>query len=179
MRAVFHCIAALAALCPAVAQLGTQKMTGAALAVVLAIDVSASVDANSFVLQRDGIARAFEDRRLAQAIAAAPGGIEALLLEWSDPAEIAIAVDWRQIADAQSAAAFAAAVRAAARSSRGLTAIGPALLAAGGQFDRLPHRAARRAIDISGEGWPIWACRRPRRATGSSRPGSRSTGWRS
>ena len=142
MRAVFRCIAALAALCPAVVQLGTQKTTGAALAVVLAIDVSASVDANSFVLQRNGIARAFEDRRLAQAIAVVPGGIEALLLEWSDPAEIAIAVDWRQIADAQSAAAFAGAVRAAARSSRGLTAIGPALAGVPRPRSRIPSHAS-------------------------------------
>jgi hypothetical protein len=124
----------------------------ATLGIVLAIDVSASVDADTFVLQRDGIARAFENRRLVDAIAAAPGGIEALLLEWSDPEEVAIAVDWRRVVDWKSAAAFAAAVRAAARSSRGLTAIGPALLAAAGEFDRLPQPALRRAIDISGDG---------------------------
>jgi Ca-activated chloride channel homolog len=141
-------IAAFAALWP----IAVQAAMPAALAIVLAADVSASVDANSFVLQRDGIARAFENRSLVDAIAAAPGGIEALFLEWSDPAEIAIAVDWRRIADAKGAAAFAGAVRAAARSSRGLTAIGPALLAAAGQFGRLPERAARRAIDISGDG---------------------------
>ena len=123
-----------------------------ALAIVLAIDVSASVDADRFVLQRDGIAHAFQDRRLADAIVAVPGGIEVLVLEWSDPDAIAITVDWRRIADARSAAAFAGAVHAGARRSRGLTAIGPALLAAARQFDRLPQTAARQAIDISGDG---------------------------
>jgi len=104
------------------------------------------------VLQRDGIARAFADRRLTDAIAATPGGIEALLLEWSDPDAIAITVDWRRIADMQTAAAFAAVVHASTRRSRGLTAIGPALLAAARQFDRLPQPATGLAIDISGEG---------------------------
>ena len=123
-----------------------------ALAVVLAIDVSASIDADRFVLQRDGIARAFADRHLVEAIAAIPGGIEALVLEWSDPDAIAITVDWWRIADARSAAAFAGTVHASARRSSGLTAIGPALLAAARQFDRLRQRAARQAIDISGDG---------------------------
>jgi Protein of unknown function (DUF1194) len=48
-------------------------------AAALAIDVSSSVTPESYVLQRDGITRAFKDRRLLNAIAAAPGGIEALV----------------------------------------------------------------------------------------------------
>ena len=124
----------------------------AALAIVLAIDVSASVTADSYVLQHDGIARAFADTRLIDAIGAAPGGIEVLVLEWSDPDKIAVTVDWRLLADARSARAFAAALRATTRSSSGTTAIGPALLAAAAQFDRLPEAAARRVIDISGDG---------------------------
>ena len=144
-------IAALVALCLATA-CGAATAPPPALAVVLAIDVSASIDADRFVLQRDGIARAFADRHLVEAIAAIPGGIEALVLEWSDPDAITVIVDWRRIGDAPSAAAFAGAVRASARRSRGLTAIGPALLAAARQFDRLPQPAARRAIDISADG---------------------------
>jgi hypothetical protein len=124
----------------------------AGLALVLAIDVSASVSTDSYLLQRNGIARAFENPRLVDAIAAVPGGIEALVLEWSDPEAIAVTVRWRRIADADSAAGFAAAVRATRRSSHGLTAIGPALLAAASQFDRLPEPAAQRIIDISGDG---------------------------
>src|SRR6267142_4064771 len=85
---------------------------GAALALVLAVDVSASVTADSYVLQHDGIARAFADSRLVEAITAAPGGIEVLVLEWSDPDKIAVAVDWRLVNDRASAAAFAATVRA-------------------------------------------------------------------
>jgi hypothetical protein len=124
----------------------------AGLALVLAVDVSASVTADSYLLQRDGIARAFENPRLAASISAVPGGIEALVLEWSDPDRISVTVDWTRIADPAGAAAFAAEVRGTKRSSEGLTAIGPALLAAAAAFDHMPEPAPRRIIDISGDG---------------------------
>ena len=131
---------------------GSAPAAGAGLALVLAVDVSASVTANSYVLQRNGIARAFENPLLAGAISAVPGGIEALVLEWSDPDRIAVTVGWKRVVDANSAAAFAAAIRATERSSEGLTAIGPALLAAAAAFDHMPEPAPRRVIDISGDG---------------------------
>jgi hypothetical protein len=124
----------------------------AGLALVLAVDVSASVTAGSYVLQRDGIASAFENPSLVSAISAVPGGLEAQVLEWSDPDRIAVTVGWTRLADATSAADFAAAVRATKRSSEGLTAIGPALLAAAAAFDHTPEPAQRRIIDISGDG---------------------------
>ena len=111
---------------------------GAALALVLAVDVSASVTADSYLLQRDGLARAFANRRLVEAISALPGGIEVLVLEWSDPDKIAVTVDWTRVSDAASAKGFAAAMRATRRSPAGITAIGPALLAAAAAFDHLP-----------------------------------------
>jgi hypothetical protein len=125
---------------------------GAALALVLAVDVSASVTADSYLLQHDGIARAFVSPRLAEAISATPGGIEVLVLEWSDPDKIAVTVNWTRISDAPTAGGFAAAVRATSRSSAGITAIGPALLAAAATFDHLPEPSGIRMIDISGDG---------------------------
>jgi hypothetical protein len=81
-----------------------------------------------------------------------PGGIEALVLEWSDPDKIAITVGWSRIANRTGAAAFAASVRATQRSSNGLTAIGSALLAAAAAFDHMPEPAGHKIIDISGDG---------------------------
>jgi hypothetical protein len=124
----------------------------AALALVLAIDVSASVTPNSYILQRNGTARAFEDPRLIEQISAAPGGIEALVLEWSDPDAVMVTVPWTRIVGRRSAAGFAKALLATGRSSRGLTGLGPTLAAAGAQFGQLPEPAARRVIDISGDG---------------------------
>src|ERR1700687_5208445 len=107
----------------------------ATVALVLAIDVSESVSTERYILQHDGIARAFETPQLIDAIAAVPGGIEVLVLEWSDPDKIAITVGWTRIANRNTAAAFAASVRATRRTSNGLTAIGSALLAAAAAFD--------------------------------------------
>ena len=124
----------------------------ATLALVLAIDVSESVSSQRYHLQHEGIARAFETPLLVDAIAAVPGGIEALVLEWSDPDKIAITVGWTRINNRAGAAAFAASVRATQRTSNGLTAIGSALLAAAAAFDHLPEPAGHRVIDISGDG---------------------------
>jgi hypothetical protein len=125
---------------------------GAALALVFATDVSGSVTPDTYLLQMDGIARAIEDPRVVEAIAAAPGGIEVLLLQWSSPRDAVVSVPWTRVTDAATARRFASRVRRAPRSSRGLTAIGAAILAAMRQFDRLPVPAARRVIDVSGDG---------------------------
>lgn len=132
-------------------------LTGAAahaasVALVLAVDVSESVSTDRYVLQHEGIARAFENPALIDRIAATPGGIEALMMEWSDPEKIAVTVGWTAVTNKESAAAFATAVRATGRSSNGLTAIGPALLSAGATFDHVPEPANQRVIDISGDG---------------------------
>ena len=134
------------------ALLASTPAQAAGLALVMAIDVSASVSADSYLLQRNGIARAFENPRLIDAISSVAGGIEALVLEWSDPDRITVTVGWRRITDAKSAAALAAEVRTTRRSSNGRTAIGPALLAAAAQFDTAPEPAPQRVIDISGDG---------------------------
>jgi hypothetical protein len=122
------------------------------LALVLAVDVSESVTTERYVLQHDGIARAFENPQLVEAIGNAPGGIEVLVLEWSDPDKIAITVGWTRVANRTSAAAFAAAVRATTRTSHGLTAIGAAMQAGGAAFDHMPEPAEHKVIDVSGDG---------------------------
>src|SRR5258708_40293276 len=64
-------------------------------ALVLALDVSLSVDEHEYALQRDGIAAAFESAALMAAVA---GGkkhaIDVIVLEWSDPECQTITVDW-------------------------------------------------------------------------------------
>jgi Protein of unknown function (DUF1194) len=123
------------------------------LALVLAVDVSESVDADEYHLQQEGIARAFDDPRLLDAIGALPhGAVAVLVLEWSDRDKQVVTVDWTRVDGGEAAAEFAAAVRRTARSSAGLTALGDALAAAHAALDRLPFPAARRAVDVSGDG---------------------------
>ncbi len=123
------------------------------VALVLAVDVSESIDAEEYQLQHEGIARAFENGAVVDAIRGGPhGAIEAMVLEWSDRDKQVVTAPWTRISDAKSAAAFAAQVRASKRSSAGLTAIGDALLASAASFESLPDKADRRIIDVSGDG---------------------------
>ena len=131
---------------------GAMPAEAATVALVLAIDVSESVSTERYVLQHEGIARAFETPRLTDAIATVPGGIEVLVMEWSDPDKIAVTVGWTRIGSRDTAAAFATSLRATRRTSNGLTAIGSAMLAAAAAFDHMPEPAARRVIDVSGDG---------------------------
>src|SRR5260370_41225714 len=78
---------------------GAAPAQAAGIALVLAIDVSESVSSERYLLQHEGIARAFETPRLVDIIAAMPGGIEALVLESSDPDKIAVTVGWTRTAN--------------------------------------------------------------------------------
>jgi hypothetical protein len=123
------------------------------LALVMAVDVSESVTEDEYVLQHEGIARAFEDPQIQSAIGGGShGAIEVAVMEWSDRDKQIVTVDWTRVGDAAGARSFAAAVRASQRSSHGLTAIGDALLMAKTLLDRAPAAADRRMIDLSGDG---------------------------
>src|SRR3954447_13564809 len=152
MRRAIPClIAILGALLPAGPAASGEPPVDVAL--VMAVDVSESVDAGEYLLQHDGIARAFEDPQLAAAITAGRNGaIEVAVLEWSDRDKQAVTVDWTRVDDAASAVAFARKVRDSQRSSNGLTAIGDALLAARALFDTAPAPADRKLVDLSGDG---------------------------
>ncbi|HVM81310.1 MAG TPA: DUF1194 domain-containing protein [Stellaceae bacterium] len=148
LRILFFLAAAALAAFPQLA-----RAAEADVALVLALDVSLSVDESEYRLQRDGIAEAFESPALEAAVAGgAHRAIEVLVLEWSEPDQQTVTVDWTRISDAASARAFAAKLRATGRSATGRTAIGSALLAAAAAFERLPEKATRLVIDVSGDG---------------------------
>src|SRR3954469_9211079 len=71
-------------------------------ALVLAVDVSQSVNDERFALQMDGIAKAFEDPEVQRSILSGPHrAIFVALVEWSDKA--AVAVPWTLIVSGQDA----------------------------------------------------------------------------
>jgi hypothetical protein len=123
------------------------------LALVMAIDVSGSIDPGEYRLQHEGIARAFETPGVLSAIAGGPhGAIDVTVIEWSDRHNQVTIVPWTRVSDQASGAGFAAQVRAAHRTSGGLTSIGDALLAAAAAFKTLDDHPARRIVDLSGDG---------------------------
>ena len=123
-------------------------------ALVLAVDASTSVSYDEFSLQMDGLAAAFRDSRLLQAIQAAGGrGIRVCLFQWSGESQQHVAVEWTLIHDSKSAAAFADAVAAAPRFiAGGGTAISGAIEFGLRRILGSAIEASRRAIDISSDG---------------------------
>lgn len=120
---------------------------------VLAADVSRSIDDGEFELQRKGYAAALGDPRVLRAIINGPHQSIALsYIEWSDAPEQSVVVDWTRIHDGEDAAAVAAAILKAPRSFRSRTAIGAAIDFAKQRLGAASDIGDKRIIDISGDG---------------------------
>ncbi len=124
------------------------------MALVLAVDASSSVSTEEFDLQMRGLAQAFRDPAVVQAIRASGDlGIAVSLIQWSDGRKQVKAVDWMAVRDEAAAQALADEIEAAPRYLiGGGTAIGGALKYALRQFDNNGFRARRKVIDLSGDG---------------------------
>jgi len=123
------------------------------LLLVLAVDVSRSIDATKFQLQRDGYAAAVADPRVLEAIQSGhTGRIGLTLLEWSGVGALKVVVDWMAIGDANSAKGFGDRLLEAPRSFADRTSISGGIEFAMVQLDKTPFRATRRTIDVSGDG---------------------------
>ena len=123
------------------------------LALVVALDGSASVTFEEFNLLAGAMGAALQDADVVAGLTGGPAGASVLaLLLWSGAGAQEVMVDWTRIADAAGAAAFAQMVADVPRVVRpGLTAIGEALLAA----ERMLAEASpamRRVIDVVGDG---------------------------
>ena len=109
------------------------------LLLVLSSDVSRSIDTPKFKLQRDGYAAAIVNPRVIQAIrSGALGKIGVSFVEWSG--------------DEATAKDFSAQVIEAPRAFADRTSISGGIDFAVAQLARSPYHAARRTIDISGDG---------------------------
>ncbi|TAD89093.1 MAG: DUF1194 domain-containing protein [Alphaproteobacteria bacterium] len=123
------------------------------LALVLAVDVSRSVDAEEAELQRSGYVAAFRDPAVQAAIrGGAFGRIAVLYLEWAGVEFQRVTVPWTVIHDAESALAFADRIAGADRVSWPWTSISTALTTATELLDHAPVEPMRKVIDISGDG---------------------------
>ncbi len=123
------------------------------LALVLAVDVSGSVDEEEAALQRDGYARAITDPQVIDAIRQGLNGRIALAyVEWSGLGQQTTIVDW-QVVDGMDAAKHFVAALAERPPGRGrFTSISGAIDYAVPMLQSSGYDAIRRAIDISGDG---------------------------
>jgi hypothetical protein len=140
-------LAALAAAVPARADNAVDIL------LVLAADVSRSIDEDEFNLQRKGYAAALSEARVLKAITDGPHrAIAVTFIEWSDTLDQDVVVDWTTIGNGEDAAAVAAAILKAPRSFASRTSISGAIYYAMGRLSAAKVTADKRIIDISGDG---------------------------
>jgi hypothetical protein len=123
------------------------------LLLVLAVDVSRSIDQPKFLLQRDGYAAAVSNRGVLEAIRSGPHQKIALeFVEWSGYGAQKVVIDWTAIDGPDAARRFGDQVVEAPRSFADRTSISGGIEFAAAQLERSPFKAPRHIIDVSGDG---------------------------
>ncbi|HXA70124.1 MAG TPA: DUF1194 domain-containing protein [Stellaceae bacterium] len=123
------------------------------LALILAIDVSGSVNAERWELQRRGYQAAFNSPEVLQSITSGPRkAIAVTMVEWSGASHQRQVVEWTVISDPLSAATFASLMAEAPRVYSDWTSISAALDFVTPLFKRSGVTAGRNVIDVSGDG---------------------------
>jgi len=121
--------------------------------VVLAVDVSYSMDPDEQQLQREGYMAAITSREFMQALRQGMNGrIAMTYFEWAGSHHQQIIVPWRLIDGPESADGFAADIGRARYTRASRTSISSALLFAAPLFEGSGYRGVRRVIDVSGDG---------------------------
>jgi hypothetical protein len=123
------------------------------LQLVLAVDVSRSIDEVEAELQRRGYIEALTSERVIDAILSGEHRRIALCYtEWAGTHYQVIVIDWTVIDSAGAARRFAEKLSEAPRDSQSWTAVGAALAHAGQRFENSRFISKRRVIDVSGDG---------------------------
>ncbi|MEO0389443.1 MAG: DUF1194 domain-containing protein [Pseudomonadota bacterium] len=120
------------------------------LALLLAVDVSGSVDRDEYRIQMEGLAAALRDGIVSEALVDQQARVS--VLQWTGSSRQRQTIGWTPITGFAEVDALAEAIEADARVWRNYsTAIGEALLVAGRAFDAVPE-CRRKVIDVSGDG---------------------------
>jgi hypothetical protein len=136
-----------------IAQGAPSAATPVDVEVVLAVDVSYSMDPDEQQLQREGYMAAITSRDFLQAVKQGMNGrISLTYVEWAGSHHQQIIVPWRLIDGPETADAFAADIGRARYTRASRTSISSALLFAAPLFDGSGYRGVRRVIDVSGDG---------------------------
>jgi hypothetical protein len=120
---------------------------------VLAVDVSYSMDPDEQALQREGYITGITSREFMQALRGGQHGRVAMTyFEWAGPYDQRIVVPWRLIDGPEAADAFANEMARAPYRRASRTSISGALNFAKPLFDGSGYHGFRRVIDVSGDG---------------------------
>jgi hypothetical protein len=122
-------------------------------ALVLAVDVSYSMDPEEQELQREGYMQAITSREFMQALKGGMNGrIAITYFEWANAGDQRVIVPWRMIDGPEAADAVAAEIGRAGYRRASRTSISGALMFAQPLFESSGYKAIRRVIDVSGDG---------------------------
>ncbi len=120
---------------------------------VLAVDVSYSMDPDEQALQREGYVLALKSREFLQALhQGANAKVAVTYIEWAGQYDQKIIMPWRLIDGPEAADAVAAELAAAPYRRASRTSISGGLRFAKTLFDKSGYRGLRRVIDVSGDG---------------------------
>jgi hypothetical protein len=120
---------------------------------VIAVDVSYSMDLDELAIQREGYAKAIVSEEFLQALrTGSNSNISVTYFEWSASNDQKIIIPWRVIDGPETADAVANEIMQTPIRRGSRTSISGAILFATPLFDQDPYRGLRRVIDISGDG---------------------------
>ena len=147
-------VAVVAAPGPQVAQQRTETDAAAVdVLLILAVDVSYSMDMDELAIQREGYAQAIVSKDFLQALKTGPTGkVAVTYFEWAASSDQKIIIPWRVIDGPESADAVAADIMKTPIRRASRTSISGAIHFAMPLFDQSPYHGLRRVIDISGDG---------------------------
>ncbi|MGY4302815.1 hypothetical protein ACVIJ6_000058 [Bradyrhizobium sp. USDA 4369] len=135
------------------AQQLSDKEASVDVELILAVDVSYSMDLDELAIQREGYAQALSSREFLQALKnGVHGRIAVTYFEWAASSDQKIIIPWRLIDGPESADAVAAEIMKTPIRRASRTSISGAIYFAMPLFDENPYRGLRRVIDISGDG---------------------------
>ncbi len=153
MMRMIRCLLALVALTFAQMPAPVHAAEEVDLLLVLAVDVSRSIDHPKFLLQREGYAAAVANPQVVEAIkSGAHGRIALCFVEWSGYGAQRVLIDWTMIDGVEAARRFGDQLVEAPRSFADRTSISGGIDFAVKQFERSPFEAPHRTIDVSGDG---------------------------
>jgi len=123
------------------------------LELVLAVDVSYSMDMDELAIQREGYAQAIISKEFLQALKTGPTGkIAITYFEWAASSDQKIIIPWRVIDGPETADAVADEIMKTPIRRASRTSISGAINFAMPLFEENPYHGLRRVIDISGDG---------------------------
>ncbi len=135
------------------AQQLSEKEASVDIELILAVDVSYSMDLDELAIQREGYAQALSSREFLQALKNGPHGrIAVTYFEWAASSDQKIIIPWRVIDGPESADAVAAEIMKTPIRRASRTSISGAIYFAMPLFEENPYRGLRRVLDISGDG---------------------------